>query len=69
MTRDDVIAEVHTMRSDASRAVRFYARHQCPHLTPSFVEALTGALGEISVEEAIIALDREESIAAAGGVR
>lgn len=65
MTRDQLLDEVHEMRGAA--AVRYYARQQCPHLTPNFVETMLTSLGEISIDEAIVMLDREEALAAAHG--
>jgi diacylglycerol kinase family enzyme len=60
MTREEVAHEVGELVRGAAERVRRHAREQCQHVDPAFVDAVCVALGDITIQEAIAALDRAE---------
>jgi hypothetical protein len=54
---DDVAADVRQMRETATLAVQQHAAQRTPDVHSADVEAICNALGDISLEEAIAALD------------
>ena len=63
MTREEMVTEVRQWRHDAAGSLRRYAARHAPNVAPSFVDALERALGDISLDEAIAALDLEQQAA------
>jgi hypothetical protein len=60
VTRDECRAAVATMRNGAIGIVRVYVQKRCSHVDPAIVRGIENALGEISIDEALDALDRLE---------
>lgn len=58
MTLEELRDQVRTMKVDAAERVRRYGR--LLNSDPAFVDALIAALGTISVDEALDALERED---------
>jgi hypothetical protein len=59
-----VAADAQARRASAAQLVRLTATVVAPAVVPELVEAICGALGEISLEEALAALDRLQQEAA-----
>lgn len=59
---DAALLELRDKLLPAGRAaVHAYARRRCPNVPLDFVDALCQALGEISMDETLTALDREQA--------
>lgn len=63
MDRTELAHAVHEMRDSAGDYVTAYARLYCRHVRTPFLIAIVEALGDISIVEAIGALDRLEAAA------
>lgn len=57
---DDAIADTHALLEAARAWVRAYARIMTPDVPAEFVDSIVGAIGEISVDEAIHAILHEQ---------
>jgi hypothetical protein len=60
MDRQEFVAAVREMHESAGDYVRAYASLHAPNVGALFVNAIVAALGDISIAEAIGALDRIE---------
>lgn len=60
ITREELAAWAKVSRSLATDRVRDYAAHECPLVTAAEIDAVCGALGDVSVNEAFDALDRRQ---------
>lgn len=58
MKREELAIEFGEMKAPAIAVVRQYAKEHAPLVPADFIDALCNALGEISVDEAMAALDR-----------
>jgi hypothetical protein len=64
MSVERLVALIEQLRPPAVAALHRYAAEAAPHVDPTFVAALGQALGTISFDEALAAIDAAEQEAA-----